>query len=101
MKIEVLYIPGCPHYQPTVERVRNVLASESVPNEVLEVPVKTEAEAQLLEFPGSPTVRVNGRDIEPNRTVTPVLACRLYANRTGIPSEDVLRSAISQAKRKE
>ena len=101
MKIEVLYIPGCPHYQPTVERVRNVLASESVRDEVREVPVTTEGEAQLLEFPGSPTVRVNGRDIEPNRIVTTVLVCRLYANGQGIPSEDLLPSAISQARRKE
>lgn len=46
MKIEVLYIPGCPHHQPTVDRVRNVLASEMLADEVSEVPVKTEGEAQ-------------------------------------------------------
>ena len=101
MKIEVLYIPDCPHHQATVERVRNVLASESVLDEVCEVPVTTEVEAQSLGFPGSPTVRVNGRDIESDRTVTPVFACRLYANGTGIPSEDSLRAAISQARRRE
>lgn len=101
MRIEILYIPGCPHHQPTVDRVRNVLASESVADEVCEVPVKTEGEAQSLDFSGSPTVRVNGRDIEPNRTVTPALACRLYANGTGIPSEATLRAAISDAKRKD
>ena len=99
MIIEVLYIPGCPHHQPTVERVRHVLASESLTNEVREVPVKTEGEAQSLRFPGSPTVRVNGRDIEPDRTVAPILACRLYANGTGVPPEDMLRTAISGAKR--
>ena len=100
MTIEVLYIPGCPHHQPTVKRVRKVLASESVADEVREVPVKTEVEAQSLEFPGSPTVRVNGRDIEPNRTATAVFACRLYADGAGIPSEDILRAAISHAKQK-
>lgn len=101
MKIEVLYFPGCPHHQPTVERLRNVLASESVADEVREVPVTTEIEAQSLEFPGSPTVRINGEDIESDRTVTAVFACRLYPNDAGIPSEDLLRSAISRAKRKE
>lgn len=100
MKVEVLYIPGCPHHQPTVERLRNVLASESVADEVREVTVTTGVEAQSLEFPGSPTVRVNGRDIESDRTLTPVLACRLYANGTGIPSEEILRAAILQGKRK-
>lgn len=101
MRIEVLYIPGCPHHQPTVERVRNVLTSETLEGEVCEVPVNTEGDAQSLGFPGSPTVRVNGRDIEPNRTAAPVLACRLYANGTGVPPEDMLRAAISQAKRKD
>lgn len=101
MKIEVLYIPGCPHHQPTVMRVRNVLASESLADGVCEVSVKTEAEAQSLWLPGSPTVRVNGRDIEPTRTVAPILACRLYANGTGVPPEDMLRAAISGANRKE
>ena len=101
MKVEVLYIPDCPHYLPTLERVRKVLASESVPGDVCKVPVNTEGEAQLLKFPGSPTIRVNGRDIEPSQTINPVLACRLYANGTGIPSEEILRAAISQAKRKE
>ena len=101
MKIEVLYIPGCPHYLPTLERVRKVLASESVLHEVCNVPVHTEGEAQLLNFPGSPTIRVNGRDIEPTQTINPVLACRLYADGTGIPCEEILRAAISQAKRKE
>ena len=101
MRIEVLYIPGCPHHQPTVERVRNLLTSGSLAGEVCEVPVNTEGEAQLLGFPGSPTVRVNGRDIEPNRIVAPMLACRLYANGTGVPPEDMLRAAISQAKPKD
>lgn len=101
MKIEVLYIPGCPHHQPTVERVRNLLVSESVTGDVREIPVNTQGEAQSLDFPGSPSVRVNGRDVVPNRTVTPVFACRLYANGTGVPSEDMLRAAILQAKRRE
>lgn len=101
MRIEVLYIPGCPNHQSTVQRVRNVLTSESLPDEVWEVPVNTESEAQSLGFPGSPTVRVNGRDIEPDRSGVPVLACRLYANGTGVPPEDMLRAAISQAKPKD
>jgi hypothetical protein len=101
VRIEVLYIPGCPHHQPTVERVRNVLASEMLADEVSEVPVKTEGEAQSLCFPGSPTVRVNGKDVEPTRTVAPMFACRLYTNGTGVPPDDMLRAAILQAKPKD
>ena len=101
MRIEVLYIPGCPHHPPTLERVRYLLASESLADGVCEIPVNTEGDAQSLCFPGSPTVRVNGTDIEPIQTVAPMLACRLYANGTGVPPEDMLRAAILQAKRKD
>lgn len=65
MKIEVLYVPGCPNYQPVVERLQAVLASESVPEEIHSIPVSTTAQAQALLLPGSPTVRINGQDVEP------------------------------------
>ena len=30
MRVEILYVPGCPNYQPTIERLQAVLASEAV-----------------------------------------------------------------------
>lgn len=80
MRIEVLYVPGCRNYQPAVDRVKRVLASESVTDEVHGVSVTTEAAAKALLFPGSPTVRVNGKDVEPKPTAAPGLACRLYSS---------------------
>jgi hypothetical protein len=101
MRIEVLYVPGCPNYEPTMERIRKVLASESVRVGIRAVSVNTEAEAKALLFPGSPTVRIDGEDVEATRTTVPSLSCRLYENRSGIPSEEVLRIAISDANRRE
>jgi len=101
MKIEILYVPGCPNYQPTVERLQAVLASEAVKTGIQGIPVTTEVEAKALLFPGSPTVRVNGEDVEPQQTSVPSLACRLYENRSGIPPEELLRTVISDAKRRE
>lgn len=100
MKIEVLYVPGCPHYEPAVERLEKVLAAEAVEDEIETVAVTTLAEARALLFPGSPTVRVNGRDVEPNQALPAGLACRLYANRSGMPSEEMLQAAIAEARRK-
>jgi hypothetical protein len=99
MRIEILYVLGCPNYQPTCERLQAVLASEMVTSGIQGIPVTTEVEAKALLFPGSPTVRVNGEDVEPHQTSVPSLACRLYQNRSGIPSEQLLRVAISDAKR--
>jgi hypothetical protein len=101
MRIEIRYVPGCPNYQPTVERVRAVLSSEAVKTRIQGIPVTTEVEAKALSFPGSPTVRVNGEDVELRPTSVPSLACRLYANRSGVPSEELLRKAMSGANQRE
>jgi len=101
MKIEVLYVPGCPNYQPAVERIRKVLASESLRADVEGIPVGSEVDAKALGFPGSPTVRVDGTDVEPKQTNAVGLACRLYAHSGGVPSEEMLRMALVRAKQEE
>ena len=100
MRIEVLYTPGCPNYLPAVERIEKVLVSESLRAEIRSVAVSSDAEAMELMFPGSPTIRVDGEDVEPDQTITPGLKCRLYANLSGVPSEEMLRLALSRAKKK-
>jgi hypothetical protein len=97
MKIEILYLPRCPHHQPAFERLAKVLASESLSAEIRQVAVNTEAEAKTLLFPGSPTIRIEGRDVEPTKNA-PGLACRLYSNLSGVPSEQTLRLAITSSK---
>ena len=98
MRIEVLFVPGCPNYEPAVERVKRVLAAESLQVDVESISVNTDSDAKALLFPGSPTIRINGNDVEPDQMNELGLTCRLYANRTGVPSEEVLRLAVSRAK---
>jgi hypothetical protein len=101
MRIEVLYVPGCPNYELAVERLQAVLESQSSQAEIRSVPINCEDEAKALLFPGSPTIRIDGEDVEQHETVVPSLACRLYANYSGIPSEELLRIAISSSKGRE
>jgi hypothetical protein len=75
-----------------------VLRSEGVDAPVEEVFVEEEAVARRLRFPGSPTVRVSGVDVEPGGQPAFGLACRLYADGTGLPSWQALRRAISAAR---
>ena len=100
MRVEVLYFPGCPNYQPAVVLVQEVLVSESLQADVHGVAVGSDEEAKVLRFPGSPTIRIDGDDVEPSHASSFGLSCRLYANRSGVPSEEVLRLAL-RAKRKE
>jgi hypothetical protein len=96
MRIEVLYVPGCPNYESAVERIEKVLVSESLRADIQGISVNSDAEAKVLRFPGSPTIRINGNDVEPNEAQAPSLACRLYPNRSGVPSEQMLRDALSK-----
>lgn len=98
MTIEVLYLEGCPNYLPAVERLGNVLRQEGLWNEVLEIKVQDELDAKVLNFLGSPTIRVNGRDIEVDarNTSETGFACRRYSG--GLPSEEMIRSALREAR---
>jgi protein-disulfide isomerase len=99
MKIEVLYVPNCPGHAVALERLREILSAESFQTNVNEVLVQDSAMAQSLRFPGSPTIRVNGHDVEPQngQTTSFGLMCRLYSDRSGAPSQQSLRAAIEKA----
>ena len=101
MLIEVLYMPGCPNHQPALQRLRKALQFEAVDVAIREIPVSDEATARSLRFPGSPTVRIDGQDAEPNGQQSFGLTCRLYSGGSGLPSEETLQSAISTAKNQE
>ena len=77
MIIEIISIPDCPNHLATVERVKSVLSSESSTATVIERIVSNKAEAREARFAGSPTVLVNGRDLEPLAKVsTKQAACQ-------------------------
>ena len=54
MRVEILYLLGCPNHVPAVDRVREVLRQEGTPAEMVEVEVKDAATAQQVGFLGSP-----------------------------------------------
>src|SRR6266436_1590631 len=101
MLIEVFYMPGCPNHQPAILRFRKALQFEAVDVPIREILVSDEATARSLHFPGSPTVRINGQDAEPNGQQSFGLACRSYSGDNGLPSEETLKRAISTAKNQE
>lgn len=103
MKVEVLYFSGCPNHVPAVERVREVLAQEGTPAELVEVEVKDAASAQQVGFLGSPSIRVDGQDVEPAGREARAfgIMCRTYydgGRRAGVPSIEWIRAAVREAK---
>ena len=97
MQIEILYFEDCPNHLPTVERINAVLREEGCRADVREVLVPDVSTAQRVNFLGSPTVRVNGIDIEPAAKDRKDfgLMCRRYAG--GVPSHELIRAAVRSA----
>ena len=97
MRIDVLYFDDCPNHLPTVERINTILREEGCSAEVREVLVPSAEAAQQVKFLGSPSVRVNGIDIEPTAQGRKDfgLMCRRYVG--GIPSHELIRAAIRSA----
>jgi hypothetical protein len=103
VRVEVLYFFGCPNHGAAVDCVREVLAQEDTPAELVEVEVKDLAAAQRIGFPGSPTVRVDGQDVEPGARAEQAfgLSCRTYiygGRRAGVPPLEWIRAAVREAK---
>lgn len=101
MRVEVLYVAECPSHSAAVELVKGVLAAQGVVASVHEVLVSDERMASELRFPGSPTIRINGRDVagashEPQSFG---LSCRLYreSKQIGLPAADLVRRAVLEA----
>jgi len=103
LKIEVLYFKGCPNHEPAVAQVRQALSAEGIDIVVEEVEIEDVAIAQELAFLGSPSIRVDGLDVEPEarELQTFGFGCRTYSdsagNRSGLPSISVIRRALTEA----
>ena len=98
MNVEILYFEGCPNHDPALEMVRRVLDREKIGAEVRLIEVTDEKAAETVRFLGSPSIRVNGADIEPGREAdSPFFGCRTYTvagKMVGVPPERWLVEAL-------
>jgi hypothetical protein len=100
MDVELFYWDGCSSYPEARELLADVLTAKGVEAEIRMYHVGTDAEAEALRFPGSPTIRIDGRDVDPDGAdATPALTCRVYYLPDGrpspIPSRDDLEAALT------
>jgi hypothetical protein len=83
--VELLYFDGCPHYEAVLARLEDLLRQAGVDGRVRLRNIPDEAAAVRERFLGSPTVRVDGYDVEPGAGERSDfgMACRLYATDEG------------------
>ena len=103
MVVDFLYWEACPSHDQAYERLTAALADEGVQARIKRVQVSTDQQAADLHFPGSPTIRIDGRDLQPEVAADspPALTCRLYILEDGrpspLPSRDMIRRALQAA----
>jgi hypothetical protein len=85
------------------QRLVEVLSEDAFETPIQMIAVNSEADAEFLEMPGSPTIRIEGRDIDPDGAGAIGLHLRTYpgldgARGTGVPSRELIRSAVEEAR---
>ena len=104
MKAELHYFDDCPSYVQALNNLKEALRLEQAPNEVEMVKVTDAADAQTKRFLGSPTIRIDGVDVEGPDAETRGYAygCRVYRggdHTVGWPSVDQIRQALQRERR--
>lgn len=99
MEIEFRYWEDCPSHEAALERLRQAMAEEGIKTPVKVVKVESPEQAEHLQFIGSPTILVNGQDIQPPPAGAHyVLTCRTYYLEDGrvstLPSLEMIRRAL-------
>ena len=102
MRIELLWFRDCPNHAAAEAMLREVLREQGVAARIERIEVPDLETGNRVCFPGSPTIRVNGRDVEPGwgRCSECTPRCRLYATAEGLRGlperrwvEDAVRAA--------
>jgi hypothetical protein len=98
MRVQLLYFDGCPDWRQSLADLRATLREACLPDAVELLQVSTSEDAARLRFVGSPTVLVQGRDVEPNLPDGPYgVGCRVEwvgGRPRGTPPAEWLRAAL-------
>lgn len=100
-KIEFLFWQDCPSHPGALQRLQGVMAELGIESPIEQIEVLTDEDAVRLRFPGSPTIRVDGVDIDPAGAAQmgTALTCRVYVLEDGrispLQSEEMIHRALS------
>jgi hypothetical protein len=103
-RVELLWWEGCPSTDEALAMVREEMAAVGLdPRALASREVATDADAEREEFVGSPTIRVDGRDVQPVPDEPIGLACRVYRLPDGrvspLPDRAEVRQTLTDAMR--
>ena len=100
-KIEFLFWNDCPSHPEARRLLDEVLAEMDLAAAVDEIEVTSAGIAERHAFPGAPTMRVDGQDVDPEGAsqMGTALTCRIYRLEDGrfspVPSKEMIRRALA------
>jgi hypothetical protein len=101
-RVELLWWEGCPSTDEALAILREQMAALGLDPDAIDVrEVSTDAGARREKFIGSPTIRVDGRDVQPLPDEPIGLACRVYRTGDGrvspVPDRLEVRQTLTDA----
>lgn len=101
-RVELLWWRGCPSWEHAIDLVREEMEGLGLDPGTLELrEIESETDAEREWFAGSPTIRLDGRDIEAPGDEPPGLTCRVYRLRDGraspLPDRADVHDALATA----
>lgn len=102
MTVELLFWEGCPSHPKALADLREAMIELGLdPNAIVVREVRSESDAEQERFVGSPTIRIDGADIQPAGEEPYGLTCRVYHRRDGrispTPDSADVREALTFA----
>ena len=106
MKVELLYTDSCPHYKEALHILQDVLKEIGSDDPITMTMIRTEKDVKEHRFSGSPTIRINGKDVDPKfrDSGNYGLRCRVYflgGDFHPFPPTEMIRNALSSFSRRE
>ena len=102
MRVELLFWDADPEYMTARQRLVEVLIEDAFETPIQMIAVSTPQDAEFLQFPGSPTIRIDGTDIHPAGLGETGLRLRSYPAEDGsverAPSKHLIRRAVEAAR---
>lgn len=97
-EVEFLWWAECPSWERALAILAQEMAAHGLdPDSVAMTEITDDEQAERLGFPGSPTIRVNGRDVQDPGGLPTGLTCRIYRLRDGRMSPLPDRADLSDA----
>jgi len=97
--LELFYFDTCPSWKDALHHLREALIEMKIADKIELIRIETNEEAEYHQFPGSPTIKLNDKDLFPTHQKNYALGCRVYKTPDGYkgsPTKVMISERLSE-----